>query len=257
MEQIIKIQRSYNQNLRKEVTEFVAAIPRRDLASILLSGSTARGDFCPGRFGGMIDLTVMVNVGSKVRTSDIFGENEEPEIPYHCVKRGGNWYQIAFHEFIDHRKFQLLDESKKFALLESEVIWENEGCYSREYEIIRKYALVDQNKLKGECLGYISYLLSEYKEDRWFRRDAFVQLHANLNTAIQHALKCLFYMNELYAPAEDRRMYYAFSLPKIPSGFASLMASLHQQQIDSESDYERRKNLFNDQFLDYINRVGT
>lgn len=255
-DQVAKIQRSFNLNVRRAAHDFVAGLPKAELAAVLLSGSTARGDFYPGRFGGMVDLTVMPQDGSNATAAELFGENEEPAIPFHCVKRDGAWYQIAFHEFVDHRRFQSLDESKKFALLESEVLWEQGKSYTAELDIVQKFARVDQARLKGECLGYVGYLLSDYKEDRWLRREAYAQLHANLNAALQGAIKCLFYLNGSYAPAEDRRLYYAHALPRLPDGFASLMRELHRQDIDSESDYRRRRRSFESVLLAFINKSG-
>lgn len=49
-----------------------------------------------------------------------------------------------------------------------------------------------QNNLNGS-LGYIHYLISDYKKDRWFRRGAFIQMHENLNTAVRAGVRCLFY----------------------------------------------------------------
>ena len=48
-----------------------------------------------------------------------------------------------------------------------------------------KEAIIEQQKNLEEALGYIHYLISDYKKDRYYRREAFVQMHENLNTAIR------------------------------------------------------------------------
>jgi sugar phosphate isomerase/epimerase len=85
------------------------AYARRSIAveGCLLSGSIARGDFWPGKFGGAVDLTIFV------------------------------------------------DDADRF----------------------------------DAALGHIHYLLSEYKTDRWSRRNAVAQLNQNLNKSIELLIK--------------------------------------------------------------------
>ncbi len=242
-------QNDFVSKIVNQTKEYINALPKTDLEAVLLSGSLARGDYWPGEMGAMIDLTVMSKTDSDVTAEALFGPNEDPAIPYHCVKRGGEWYAVAFGKIIDGGSFRTLTEAKKFALFESVIVWENGEVYSVLLKSLRKTAKTEQETEKRNCLGYIGYLLSGYKTDRWRRREAYPQLHSNLNTAIQSALKCLYYINGKYAPAEDRRMYYSYDLEILPENYEALMESLFRQEIHSAEDYSRRERSFKNDFL--------
>ena len=108
----------------------------------------------------------------------------------------------------------------------------------------------------NNSLGYIHYLISDYKKDRWYRREAFIQLHENLNTAIRAGLKALFYLNGFYSPAEDRALYYSFSLQNLPYNYEELILQIYNQKSDSEDDYFRREKLFMEGIVDFIENTA-
>ncbi|NOY07746.1 MAG: hypothetical protein GXP33_02760 [Spirochaetes bacterium] len=249
---IRKKQKEYIKYIRDKTIKYVNSIPKLELEVILLSGSVARGDYYPGKYGAMIDLTIMSKKESTITLKELFGENEDTNIPYHCIKRDGEWFQIAFNKFLDNLNFQKLEESKKFALLESCILWENKNKYSNELEIINKFASLERHREKQKDSGYIAYLLSDYKKNRWELRNAYLQLHANLNTAIQYGLKCLYYINGKYAPAEDRRLYYSYELEKLPTNYEKLTKELYKQDINSLADYKRREKIFRNEFLSIL-----
>lgn len=39
-----------------------------------------------GEYDGMVDLIVMRKKGSKVTAEEIFSPDQDPPIPYHCIK---------------------------------------------------------------------------------------------------------------------------------------------------------------------------
>ncbi|MBN2354211.1 MAG: hypothetical protein JXD23_16705 [Spirochaetales bacterium] len=123
----------------------------------------------------------------------------------------------------------------------------------RELEVI----LLSGSAARGDyypgrnCLGYIGYLLSDYTKDRWERREAFPQLHANLNTALRAAIKCLYYIHGKYAAPEDRRLYYNCELERLPRNYEKTIEDLFRQEINSESDYRRREALFRKGLLSF------
>jgi hypothetical protein len=88
--EIVKLRASDISLIRQRADSYVRGINTKELAAILLSGSVARGDFFPGKLGGMTDLTVFKKAGSLVAAEELFGKNEDPEIPYHCVNRKGD-----------------------------------------------------------------------------------------------------------------------------------------------------------------------
>jgi len=233
---------------------FIDSIDKTNIQTILLSGSVARGDFDPGKYGGMTDLTVMKKPGTSVTAELLFGADDEPDIPYHCVTVNGTHFQILFLDFVDRENFQTYNEPRKFAFLESKILWDEDDKYAKELASIEKYSRVDQNKLLDSCLGYIGYLLSDYKKDRWYRREAFCQMHENLNTSIRLILQCMYYVNRKYAPAEDRRLYYSYSLDKLPANYEETMNEIYRQEITSEDDYFRRESLLNKTLLDFVTK---
>jgi hypothetical protein len=62
-------------------------------------------------------------------------------------------------------------------------------------------------------------------------------------------IKCLYYKNNKYAPADDRLLYYTFELEKLPSNYEKLMEELLKQKYNSKIDYERREKLFKEEFM--------
>lgn len=237
-------QEQYIKECEFKVKRFINSHSLDDLEVILLSGSVARGDFNPGKFGGMIDLTIIKRDGVTTTATELFGEDEEPDIPYHCIRYLGQWFSIYFNDFDFIHRFEELEEARKFAILESKVLFDREGIYQNSLNIITKEL---NNRLKVERdrgRGYINYLLSEYKTDRWRQREAYPQLHMNLNRAIDVAIKCLFYSNNQYAPAEDRRLYYSYSLNTVNSDYPRVLNELFKMDLNSYSDYKRREEIF-------------
>lgn len=239
---------------RKAAEALVGTIDKSGLETVLLSGSVARGDFFPGRYGGMIDLIVMRKSGSGCSAESIFGADEEPGIPYHCVTKENHAYQILFTDFIDRAAFIEKEEPRKYSILESCILWDDHQRFAKSLAEISDYARSDIAERWERCLGYIHYLLSDYKKDRWQRRDAFCQLHDNLNTAIRLSVQCLFYLNGQYAPAEDRRLYYSYTLAHLPEAYAATIEELYCQTLSSEASYRKREARFRETLLDFISR---
>jgi len=249
---VSKKQSAYIAQLQKVISDYISTIDKTDIAAILLSGSVARGDYYPGKFGAKIDLTFMKKRNSTITSESILGPDLDPHIPYHCTKWGNEEFQIAFDNYIDVDSFQLQNESRKSALLESSILYDPDGVYLHDLTSIHKYAAVDQRNLKNTSVSYIDYLLSDYKKDKWEQRDAFPQLHQNLNTAFQQWLKCIYYCNSKYAPAEDRRLYYSYELQSLPENYNLIITNFHHQDIGSEIDYKRREDIFKNQLLPYV-----
>jgi len=238
--------------LLSDIKKYIDEINKDNIETILISGSVSRGDYFPGEMGGMIDLTVMKTEESNKTAVDIFGQNEDPDIPFHCVKRNGNWYQIDYMQFVDIEIFRLLAETKKYALVESKILYDKKNRYQKELLGITELSKCEHKKEIEHCLRNIRYMLSDYKTDRWKRREAYIQMHENLNNAISTSIKCLYYMNGMYCAPEDRRLYYCLGLNKIPNNFMETVIELYKQDIDSLEDYERREKLFKSKIVEYI-----
>ena len=256
-EEIIEQQKDFIASLNNKAVEFINSIDKSEIETILLSGSLSRGDFFPrikdgGDIDGMVDLIVMRKKGSSIKAEDVFGPDQEPPIPFHCVKVNNLWYEILFTDFIDADTFTKYDEPKKFSVLESQILYDPNDSYKNELKKINQFVKADLENNLNNSLGYIHYLVSDYKKDRWYRRDAFIQLHENLNTAIRAGIRALFYLNGVYSPAEDRAIYYSHSLPKIPENYAEVISQTCNQDTDSEEDYFRREKIFMEKIVGFI-----
>ena len=256
-EAIVEQQKDFIQEMKDKTVAFINSIDKSEIETILLSGSVSRGDYFPqkkenGEYNGMVDLIVMRKKGSGITAEEIFGVNQEPDIPFHCVKVCNVWFEILFTDFIDADIFSKFEEAKKFSVLESQILYDPNNSYKNELEKINQFVKEDlKNNLNG-TLGYIHYLISDYKKDRWYRRDAFIQLHENLNTAIRAGVRALFYLNGFYSPAEDRAIYYSHSLPKLPGNYAEVILQICNQNTDSEEDYLRREKIFLENIVGFV-----
>ena len=256
-EAVIARQKDFVQGLRDRTSSFINSTDKSEIESILLSGSLSRADYFPrrkedGEYDGMVDLIVMRKKGSSITAEDVFGPDQDPPIPYHCVKANGTWFAILFTDIIDAEKFSKFEEPRKFSVLESQILYDPDGSYKSELARIHQFAQKEIQDKLDDSLGYIHYLISDYKKDRWYRRDAFIQLHENLNTAIRAGIRSLFYLNGFYAPAEDRALYYSHSLPELPGNYAELISQACSQDTESEEDYFRREKLFMEKIVGFI-----
>lgn len=258
-EAIIERQKDFIREMKNKTYALINSIDKSKIETILLSGSVSRADFFPlkkenDEYRGHVDLIVMRKKGSCVAAEDIFGPDNDPPIPYHCIKVDHVCYAILFTDFIDTEKFLQLDEPRKFSVLESQILYDPNNSYKNELEKINQLVKEDLKNYLNNALGYIHYLISDYKKDRWYRREAFIQMHENLNTAIRAGVRALFYINGFYSPAEDRAVYYSHSLKKLPENYAELISQSCNQITDSEEDYFRREKIFMKNIVGFIEK---
>ena len=258
-EVIIEQQKDFIQEMKNKTLALINSIDKSEIETILLSGSVSRADFFPlkkenDEYRGHVDLIVMRKKGSCVAAEDIFGPDNDPPILYHCIKVDHVCYAILFTDFIDTEKFLQLDEPRKFSVLESQILYDPNNSYKNELEKINQLVKEDLKNYLNNALGYIHYLISDYKKDRWYRREAFIQLHENLNTAIRAGVRALFYLNGFYSPAEDRAIYYSHSLQKLPENYAEVISKACNQKTDSEEDYFRREKIFMENIVGFIEK---
>ena len=143
-EVIIEQQKDFIQNLKNITYDFINRIDKSEIETILLSGSVSRADFFPqkkenGEYNGMVDLIVMRKEGSSITAEEIFGPDQDPPIPYHCVKCDNVWFAILFTDFIDTNKFLQFEEPRKFSVLESQILYDPNNSYKNELEKINQF----------------------------------------------------------------------------------------------------------------------
>ena len=188
--QIINQQKEFISELKQKTLDFISKIDKTEIETILLSGSVARGDYFPGKYGGMTDLIIMRKPGSMISPEELLGENQDPGIPYHCVCSEGNWFEILFSDFIDIEKFQMLDEARKSAIMESTVLFDKAGKYGSQSEKIKELTREYCRKELKRNIEYIRYLISDYKKNltnnTWLIRGiSLLFLFLGLNLIIQ------------------------------------------------------------------------
>ena len=200
----------------------------------------------------MTDLTVFKKAGSRLTAEELFGKNEDPDIPYHCVKREGDWYEIWFTKMLNVDGCKLLPEARKYALHESILLWQRDDSYSKADSEFKRIAAEEIKAAFGARLKGVAYLPSEYRVDRWQRRSEAGQLHFNLNAAIDIAIGCLYNLNGKYAPAPDRALYYSYELERQPGSYEALLQQMMHIRLDSIDNYKNREELFKTQFLRFL-----
>ena len=112
---------------------------------------------------------------------------------------------------------------------------------------IKKIAKIEQKEFLQKNKNNLNYIIG--KNPKWERRGAICCMHQNLNYAIHLGLKCLYYLNNKYAPADDRLLYYTFELEKLPKNYEKLLEEIAKQKYNSKKDYERRIKLFKEEFI--------
>lgn len=245
-------QKDFVESKRKIAIKYAANLNHQNIKSVLLSGSVARKTFMPGSYGGMIDLTVIVNSKDNLDCNTIFGKDTEPDIPFHCIKYGNDAFQIKIIDQQNFEHFMDFQEPEKFAILESEVIKDSEKYFSSFQNNLEPEVKSEIEKLYNDRKGYIYYLLSDYKTERWFMRKAYLQLNQNLDIAINNYIKCLFHLNKKYVPAEDRMLYFSCNLNNLTDDFESKIEKLFIVSEISEKNYKEREEYFKKYFLDKL-----
>lgn len=248
-------QKDFIAHLRALTEKYIYSLEKSKIQTILLSGSVARGDYFPGKFGGYVDLIAMTKEPNFDKTS-VFGKDIEPEIPYHCVETFIDDEKIGFEidirPFVSVQEFKTFDEPKKWSTLESKILYDENDLFSNELSKIESLKKTELKSYFEKTLFEIEQLIGEYVCDKWLCRAAYVQLHENLNKAIELGIRCLYYINESYVAPDNRLSYYTYSFEKLPKNYERMMKMLMKQNISSRCDFFRRKELFEKEFLSWL-----
>lgn len=234
------LQKDFVGHLRVLTEKYISSLEKSKIQTILLSGSVARGDYFPGKFGGYVDLIVMTKEPNFDKNT-IFGKDIEPEIPYHCVQTFIDNEKIGFEidirPFVSVHKFETFDEARKWSILESKILYDENDLFSKELRKIESTKKTEQKSFFEKTMFEIEQLTGDYICDKWLRRAAYVQLHANLNKAIELGIRCLYYINETYVAPDNRLSYYTYSFEKLPKNYCRMMKMLMKQNISSRRDF--------------------
>lgn len=241
---------------KKEVADFISSIDTSKLKLILLSGSVARGTFMPEENGGAIDLIFFTRDKTYNPTIEL-GRDLEAHIPGHFIKFRDVYLQIKIYNDAYLSIFTKQHEAEKYAFLESEILLSNDEYIEETIKDIIENKVPDNIiDLYRRAFGYCRYLMSDYKVDRWKNRNAVLQLNVNLNHALNQAIRCLFYINGKYYPAEDRALYFSLNLERIPRGLSEIYKKILMNSEDTLESYNKRELLFKRELLGFISRTA-
>lgn len=258
---MIHQQSSFIEHLRKKTNNFINTLPKEQIKTILISGSLARGDYCPGNEGGMIDLVIMVKDKNNFNADKILGPDIDSEIPFHCVEKKIDGeiidFEIDICPFISANDFEKLGEEKKFSLLEGDILYDEKSAFKNELEKIERIKEKEINLFFKQAFCQSKSFINNYITDKWIRRDAYIQLNANLYSAVELAVRCLYYINNSYAAPANRLFYYTYTLENLPENYEKLMNTLLTVNADSKSDFLERKKLFGSCFLAFLEKYFT
>ena len=227
--------------------------PNDQISTCMLSGSVARGDYWVGPKGGAIDLIIFVANLENFDTEKNLGKNIEPDIPGHFIQYKDTYYQVKIYDETYFQDFDKYNEPEKYAIFESRILFNKKGNIEETINKIKHDIAQKEIKSKKKSnLKYARYLINGYKVDRWKRRGAIVQLNQNLSKSIELCIKCLFYINGKYCPAEDRALYYSCSLPIKPNDYDHVIDEITLIKTHDLDEYLNRERNFNENFLAFF-----
>lgn len=244
--ELIKEQSSDVKQLREIVRKITddKIIPNRLILGALLTGSVARGDARIGPFGIMIDLAIVVNDKKDISLEEIFGVDEEPYIPFHCISIRDS-IGLAIQVIEENKLWEMRDkgESAIFAMHESEILndkknlltkWKNE-CFTISPDQIKERAL--QQYFRFE------YLTGEYRFEKWSYRKAWVQMAQNCNEANECYCNFLYCINGRFIPRKDWLTYLTYEMNLKPRKHQEYMETLYEAQLN-ESFMNKKYNVY-------------
>jgi hypothetical protein len=208
----------------------------------LLTGSVARGDARVEPYGIMIDLILIVKRKEDISLEKIFGKDEEPYIPYHCVSitdKVGLAIEIIeeknLYEIRNQPESVIFSKNESIIIYDKESIlikWKNE-CFKISEEQVKSRALNSYFRF--------SYLTGEYRLEKWMYREALVQVEQNFHEASECYCNFLYCINGYFIPRKDWLTYLTYELNEKPENHNHFLQSLYTSSLDNESI--SRKNI--------------
>ncbi|NPV02529.1 MAG: hypothetical protein HPY53_14235 [Brevinematales bacterium] len=212
-----------------------------DVTSILLTGSAARGDARMGKFGILVDLTIISDTG-KLNLQDVYGPDMEPFIPYYCTRFLDTGFQIK-EETLSHIFDTNKPEPECFALSESVVLTTK---YPEMDSIIRQLFPKKQGSRRDTAMVNYRryfYLCGEYRYEKWEYREAYPQMAQNFHEAFECFCGFVYAVNGSFIPRKD---WLAYLLPEQeirPDRIDSLIPELMDVPPNKDS-IEKKKRVY-------------
>ncbi len=211
-------------------------VPHKKILGALLTGSVARGDARKGPFGIMIDVSVVVKNKEDISLEKIFGKDEEPHIPFHCVPiKDDIWIAVKVLEEEDLWKIRNESESTIFAMNESIILNDKKGILKKwkdEYFVITEEQAKDRAKSQYYRFCYVT---GDYRFEKWSYREAWVQCAQNFNEANECFLSFLYCINSMFIPRKDWLTYLTYEMEIKPEKHEEYMNILYTTVLNKQS----------------------
>jgi len=210
--------------------------PNKKILGSLLTGSVARGDARKGPFGIMIDVSVVVKNKDDISLDEVFGPDQDPYIPFHCVPvKDDIWIAVKIIEEKDLWKIRSESESTIFAMNESIILNDKKGILKKwkdEYFSITEEQAKD--RAKNQYYRYC-YVTGDYRFEKWSYREAWVQCAQNFNEANECYCSFLYCINSMFIPRKDWLTYLTYEMKIKPAKHEEYMTIMYETSLDKES----------------------
>ncbi len=211
-------------------------VPNKKILGALLTGSVARGDARKGPFGIMIDVSLVVKNTTDINLEEIFGKDEEPHIPFHCVPiRDDIWIAVKTIKEKDLWTIRNESESTIFAMNESIILNDKKGILKKwkdEYFVITKEQA--KERAKNQYFRFC-YVTGEYRFEKWSYREAWVQCAQNFNEANECYCSFLYCINSMFIPRKDWLTYLTYEMTIKPPKHEEYMKTMYSTELNKES----------------------
>ena len=218
--------------------------PNNDVSGVLLTGSVSRGDARVGPFGVMIDLAIVVNNRKDFDPEPVFGPDEEPLIPFHCVNVQDK-ISIAAEILEEPELWEIREESEAriFAMNESVILYDKTGKLS---EWKKECFSLNAGQIKERAMRHyyrFCYLTGEYRFEKWNHREAWSQLSQIFNEANECYCSFLHCINGGFVPRKDWLVYLTYDLDILPERHQDYINKIYAGELSAEA-MEQKFRLF-------------
>ena len=208
----------------------------RHAEGLLLTGSVARGDARIGPYGILIDLLLVEGETGPIELSEVFGEDSEPHIPFHCLQLVDKIGLAVSKSTVEGLyRIEEMSESQRFAMNESEILLDPNGSLARWKTTALRITDRDKYERAKQRYSRFRYLIGKYRYEKWADREAWVQLAQNANEAAECYCEFLCCINGTYIPRKDWLAYITYNLPIKPDDHESLMEAIYTSGLDEEA----------------------
>ncbi|MBN1412939.1 MAG: hypothetical protein JW969_19010 [Spirochaetales bacterium] len=248
---IINEQKEEIARFRVIVDEVIAekVTPNAKILGALLTGSVARGDARVGPFGIFIDIAIILKNKSDIDMEQIFGKDEEPFIPYHCISVK-NKTGIAMEVIEEDELWKIREQPEPVIFARNESIILNDKTGSLQ-KWKNECFVITEDQIKQRALNNYfryDYLTGEYRLEKWEHREAWVQIAQNYNEANECYCNFLYCINGLFIPRKDWLAYLTYEMKIKPEEHESCMNKMYENRLDAggingkKETYNRIKN---------------